>query len=99
MGMIQVALDASNEQKPVHLLEMTVLTNAQDQLIDQTSQVVGQIIQSRSSIELPGFKIDIELGHKARYTLFTTIIGGNLDGTNTCNGNDMRECIFGFQRT
>ena len=33
-GIIQVALDASNEQKPVHLLEMTVLTNAQDQLID-----------------------------------------------------------------
>ena len=33
-GMIQVALDASNEQMPVHLLEMTVLTNAQDQLID-----------------------------------------------------------------
>ena len=33
-GTIQLALDASNEQKSVHLLEMTVLTNAQDQLID-----------------------------------------------------------------
>jgi hypothetical protein len=78
---------------------MTVLTNAQDQPIDYTSQVAGQILQPGSSIELPGFKIDIELGQKFRYTFFTTIIGENLDGTNTCNGNDMRECIFGFQRT
>jgi hypothetical protein len=65
-GTFQVALDASNEQKPVHLLGMTVLTNTQDQPIDYPSQVAGRILQPRSSIELSGFKIDIELGQKAR---------------------------------
>mmetsp|Transcript_47117 Transcript_47117/g.47958 ORF Transcript_47117/g.47958 Transcript_47117/m.47958 type:complete len:252 (+) Transcript_47117:1385-2140(+) len=95
-GTIEVALDTSNEQKPVRLLEMTVLTNTQDQPIDYTSQVAGQILAPGSSIELPGFKIDIELGQQVRYTFFTTIIGETLDGTNMCNGNDMLECIVGF---
>merc|ERR1719491_430293 len=95
-GTIEVALDTSNEQKPVRLLEMTVLTDTQDQPIDYTSQVAGQILAPGSSIELPGFKIDIELGQQVRYTFFTTIIGETLDGTNMCNGNDMLECIVGF---
>jgi hypothetical protein len=95
-GTIQVALGTSNEQMPVRLLEMTVLTNTQDQPIDYTPQVAGQILEPGSSIELPGFEIDVELGQQVRYTFFTTIIGETLDGTNMCNGNDMLECIVGF---
>merc|ERR1712166_558210 len=95
-GTIEVGLATDNQQKPVRLLEMTVLTNTQDQPIDYTSQVAGQVLQPGSSIELPGFEIDIELGLQVRYTFFTTIIGETLDGTNMCNGNDMLECIVGF---
>ena len=95
-GTIEVGLATDNQQKPVRLLEMTVLTNTQDQPIDYTSQVAGQVLQPGSSIELPGFEIDIELGQQVRYTFFTTIIGETLDGTNMCNGNDMLECIVGF---
>jgi hypothetical protein len=95
-GTIQVALDTSNEQTPVRLLEMTVLTNTQDAPIDYTPQIAGTILQPGSSIELPGFAIDIELGQQVRYTFFTTIIGETIDGSNMCNGNDMLECIVGF---
>ena len=96
-GTIQVALDTSNEQTPVRLLEMTVLTNHQDAPIDYTSQVAGTILQPGSSIQLPGFKIDtdIDVGVLNQYTFFVTIIGESLDGSNQCDGNNKHECIIG----
>lgn len=75
---------------------MQVITNAQDQPIDYTQDVAGQVLQPGSSIELPGFAIDVELGSQVRYTFFTTIIGETLDGTNMCNGNSFLECTVGF---
>lgn len=95
-GTIVVQLDATPDVKPVRLTEMAVITNAQDQPIDYTPQVAGQVLQPGSPIELPGFDIDIELGSRVRYTFFSTIIGETLDGTNTCNGNSFLECTVGF---
>jgi len=96
-GVIEVKLDtASDIIKPVRLLEMTVLTNTQDEPIDYTSQVAGVILEPGATIELEGFGIDIELTERTRYTFFTTLIGETLDGTNQCNGFDFLECTIGF---
>jgi len=96
-GTIEVKLDTSADVvKPVRLLEMTVLTNTQDQPIDYTSQVAGMILGPGDTIELPGFKIDIDLSARTRYTFFTTIIGETIDGTNMCNGFSFLECTIGF---
>lgn len=96
-GMIEIGLSADNQNKPVRLLEMTVLTNTQDQPIDYTPQVAGKVLQpGGGTISLPGFEIDIELGQRVSYTFFTTLIGESLDGTSMCNGNDLLECIVGF---
>jgi hypothetical protein len=96
-GTIQVALDVSDEQNPVRILEMIIDTNTQDQSIDYTSQVAGTILQPGSSIQLPGFKIDtdIDMDVLNQYTFFVTIIGESLDGTNQCDGNNKHECIIG----
>ena len=93
---IEVGLDVSTEQKPVRVLEMTFLTNTQDQPIDYTSQVAGQVLQPGSSIDFPGFEIDIEIGLQVRYTFFALIVGETLDGINTCNGSSTLECMVGF---
>jgi len=96
-GTIEVKLDTSTDVvKPVRLLEMTVLTNTQDQPIDYTSQVAGMVLGPGDTIELPGFEIDIDLSARTRYTFFTTIIGETLDGTNMCNGFSFLECTIGF---
>ena len=96
-GTIEVKLDTSTDiVKPVRLLEMTVLTNTQDQPIDYTSQVAGMVLGPGDVIELPGFQIDIDLSERTRYTFFTTIIGETLDGTNMCNGFSFLECTIGF---
>merc|ERR1740130_1146826 len=96
-GTIEVKLDTSTDiVKPVRLLEMTVLTNTQDQPIDYTSQVAGMVLGPGDVIELPGFQIDIDLSERTRYTFFTTIIGDTLDGTNMCNGFSFLECTIGF---
>jgi len=96
-GTIEVKLDTSTDVvKPVRLLEMTVLTNTQDQPIDYTSQVAGMVLGPGDTIELPGFQIDIDLSARTRYTFFTTIIGETLDGTNMCNGFSFLECTIGF---
>lgn len=96
-GTIEVKLDtASDIVKPVRLLEMTVLTNTQDEPIDYTSQVAGVVLEPGDTIELDGFGIDIELTERTRYTFFTTLIGETLDGTNQCNGFDFLECTIGF---
>lgn len=96
-GTIEVKLDTGSEvTKPVRLLEMTVITNTQDEPIDYTSQVNGKVLNPGDVIELEGFGIDIELTERTRYTFFTTLIGETLDGTNTCNGFDFLECTIGF---
>ena len=96
-GTIEVKLDASTDDvKPVRLLEMTVLTNTQDEPIDYTPQVAGVVLEPGETIELEGFGVDIELTERTRYTFFTTIIGETLDGTNQCNGFDFLECTIGF---
>jgi len=96
-GTIEVKLDTSSDIiKPVRLLEMTVLTNTQDEPIDYTSQVAGRVLEPGAVIELEGFGIDIELTERTRYTFFTTLIGETLDGTNQCNGFDFLECTIGF---
>jgi len=96
-GTIKVELNTSTDVvKPVRLLEMTVLTNTQDQPIDYTSQVAGTVLGPGDVIELPGFQIDIDLSARTRYTFFTTIIGETLDGTNQCNGFSFLECTIGF---
>jgi len=96
-GRIEIGLSADNQAGPVRLLEMTVLTNTQDQPIDYTPQVQGQVLQpGGATLDLPGFEIDIELGQRVSYTFFTTLIGESLDGSAMCNGNDMLECIVGF---
>merc|ERR1712238_78064 len=51
-GTIEVKLDTSADVvKPVRLLEMTVLTNTQDQPIDYTSQVAGMILRPGETID------------------------------------------------
>lgn len=96
-GTIEVKLDtASDIVKPVRLLEMTVLTNTQDEPIDYTPQVAGVVLEPGATIELDGFGIDIELTERTRYTFFTTLIGETLDGSNECNGFDFLECTIGF---
>jgi len=96
-GTIEVKLDPSSDIiKPVRLLEMTVLTNTQDEAIDYTSQVAGVILEPGQTIELEGFGIDIELTERTRYTFFTTLIGETLDGSAQCNGFDFLECTIGF---
>lgn len=94
-GEIEVQLSPSIV-KPVRLLEMQVITSAQDEAINYTPQVAGQILNPGDTIQLPGFAIDIELGSRVRYTFFTTIIGETLDGTSQCNGNSFLECTVGF---
>ena len=95
-GTIEVGLEVSTEQKPVRIIELSVLTNTQDALIDYTPQVAGQIVQPGSSIELPGLEIDIDLGQDIRYTFFATIVGETLDGTSMCEGIFAHECTAGF---
>jgi hypothetical protein len=95
-GNIKVQLDVAPDVKPVRLLEMQVITSAQDAPIDYTSQVAGQLLTPGVPIELPGFDIDIDLSTRSRYTFFTTIIGETEDGTNMCNGNSFLECTIGF---
>jgi len=96
-GTIEVKLDtASDIIKPIRLLEMTVLTNTQEEPIDYTSQIAGVVLGPGDVIELDGFGIDIELTERTRYTFFTTLIGETLDGTNQCNGFDFLECTIGF---
>jgi hypothetical protein len=96
-GTIQVKLDPSSDIiKSVRLLEMTVLTNTQDEAIDYTSQVSGVVLEPGQTIELEGFGIDIELTERTRYTFFTTLIGETLDGSAQCNGFDFLECTIGF---
>jgi len=95
-GSIEVKLDASTDQKQVRLLEMTVLTNVQDEPIDYTDQVKGLVLGPGDVLDLDGFEIDIDLAERTKYTFFTTIIGETLDGTNTCNGFSFLECTIGF---
>ena len=96
-GTIEIKLDSSSEiDKPVRLMEMTVLTNTQDEPIDYTSFVAGKVLEPGEVIVLPGFGIDIELTERTRYTFFTTLIGETLDGTNMCNGFSFLECTIGF---
>jgi len=95
-GNIKVQLDVSPDVKPVRLLEMQVITSAQDTPIDYTDQVAGKLLQPGVPLELPGFDIDIDLSTRRRYTFFTTIIGETEDGTNMCNGNSFLECTIGF---
>ena len=96
-GKIEVQLDtASGLDKPVRLLEMTVLTNTLDDPVDYTSQVAGIILEPGVVLELDGFGIDIELTERTRYTFFTTLVGETLDGTARCNGFDFLECTIGF---
>jgi len=94
-GTIVVKLDASTDiVQPVRLLEMTVLTNTQDQPIEYKPQVAGMILQLGDGTEPPGFQIDIDLSARTRYTFITTIIGETLDGTNMCNGSSFLECTY-----
>jgi len=92
----KIELESGDVVKPVRLLEMQVLTNAQEAPIDYTDNVKGKILRPGDSIELPGFPIDIDLTQRIKYTFFTTIIGETEDGTNMCNGNDFHECTIGF---
>ena len=95
-GTIKVELNTSTDVvKPVRLLEMTVLTNTQDQPIDYTTQVAGTVLGPGDVIELPGFTLDIDWSEGIRYFIFTTIIGETMDGTAQCNGNSNLECIIG----
>ena len=95
-GTIEVGLEVSTEQKPVRIIEISVLTNTQDEAFDFTPYVAGQIVQPGSSIELPGLEIDIDFGQEIRYTFSATIIGETLDGTSMCEGIFMHECTVGY---
>jgi hypothetical protein len=94
-GMIQVEFYSSNEQMPVRIVEMTAITNTQDQTIDITPQYAGKIFQPGTKIKLPELKYGIDLYREVRYTFNITIIGESLDGTNQCNGIGQFECIRG----
>ena len=92
----EIKLESSGVTKPVRLLEMQVLTNAQEAPIDYTDDIKGIILKPGDAIQLPGFPIDIDLTQRIKYSFFTTIIGETEDGTNMCNGNDFHECTVGF---
>jgi len=92
----EIKLESSGVTKPVRLLEMQVLTNAQEAPIDYTDDIKDTILSPGDSISLPGFPIDIDLTQRIKYSFFTTIIGETVDGTNMCNGNDFHECTVGF---
>jgi len=94
-GDLVVALDAENQEQPVRLLEMTIISNLDDEPINKTEEVFGQILEPGGEIVLEPLSIQVDLTERVRYTFFTTIIGETLDGSQMCNGFDFYECIAG----
>jgi hypothetical protein len=96
-GDLVVSLDAENQDQPVRLLEMVIVSNIDDEPINKTDEVFGLILEpGGEAIILSPLNVTVDLTERVRYTFFTTIIGETLDGSQTCNGFDFFECIAGI---
>jgi hypothetical protein len=96
-GDLVVSLDAENQDQPVRLLEMVIVSNVADEPINKTEEVNGQILEpGGDAIILSPINVTVDLTERVRYTFFTTIIGETLDGNQMCNGFDFYECIAGI---
>ena len=95
-GTIGVVVNNFDSDKPIRLVEMTLLSNIQDMPIEYTSEVQGQVLQPGSEFQLSGYEFNYDLTTRTRYTFFTTIIAEPLDGDETkqCNGHHFIECIL-----
>ena len=94
-GNLVVSLDADNQDQPVRLTEMVIISNVAEQPINYTDEVNGVILNPGDTLELPPINITIDLTERVRYTFFTTILGETLDGLQMCNGFNFFECIAG----
>lgn len=92
---LTLSLNASNQEEPVRLLEMNVITNTQPEPINKTMEVNGVILNPGGTIDLSPINVTVDLTSRTRYTFFTTVIGETLDGSTMCNGFDFHECIAG----
>jgi hypothetical protein len=100
-GTIGVVVNNFDSSNPIRLVEMTLISNIQDMPIEYTSEVQGNVLETGSELQLPGYKFNYDLITRTRYTFFTTIIAepivdGDVDGdeTNQCNGHHFIECIL-----
>jgi hypothetical protein len=96
-GDLVISLDAENQQQPVRLLEMVIVSNVADEPINKTAEIFGEILEpGGDAIILEPLNVTVDLTERVRYTFFTTIIGETLDGSQMCNGFDFYECIAGI---
>jgi hypothetical protein len=94
-GTIGVVVNNFDSDKPISLVEMTIISNSQDTAIEYTSEVQGEVLFPGSELQIPGYKFNYDLTTRTRYTFLTTIIAEPLvNGENTkqCNGYYILEC-------
>ena len=94
-GDLVVSLDAANQEVPVRLLTMNIISNVAG-AINKTDEVNGEILEPGGEIILTPIVVEVDLTERVRYTFFTTITGETLDGSQMCNGFDFYECIAGI---
>jgi len=88
-----IALTVNNPgTSPIHLVEMTLLSNIEDTPITYyTSEVNDTVLQPTDEISLTNYQFEYDLATKTRYLVFATIFAEHLaeaeaDNTNTqCN--------------
>lgn len=95
IGSIAVTVNNSGDSSVIRLVEMSLLGNMQDDPVNYTPEVKDIILQPQETISLKNFNFQYEYGlGRTSYTLFTTIIGESLDGSEQCNNYAMIECIL-----
>jgi len=94
-GNITITIDNLGTS-PIHLIEMTLLSNVEDTPMNYTSEVKDTVLQPTDEVSLTDYQFSYDLATRTRYVVFTTIIAELADGdeTNQCNGFHTIECIL-----
>ena len=91
---LEIAIPIVTDGGPVRLLTLFSITN-QFGIVNRTSEVNGQVVNSGDIIMVSPIEATIDLSTKTRYTFQTIITGETVSGGSSCFGQDFYEFTAG----